>query len=342
LDRLIHENGAREIILSCDICFEDYEIDFYEDGVELDLDNLSIDGRGHTIDGADQSRIFIVTGNNIKLKNLTFKNGHSHRNYDNPFNNSGGAIKINHNTKLTVENCNFINNNSEESGGAIYNFGELIVKESTFSNNVAHSMGGAIYNSNAVSSIADSRLNGNTAYGMGGAIYSNGEMAVRKSLIDENISQYGGAIRNDGKLRISRSKINKNTSTVTGGAIINGGELAIAESTIDENVSQYGGAICNEGQLAVIESILNGNTSNVMGGAIHNVNATLTIARSELNGNSANGKGGAIYNYGELEIAQSTLNNNRAKDGGAISLEKSAKHELNNCAFKDNEPNDVK
>lgn len=127
-----------------------------------------------------------------------------------------------------------------------------------------------------------------------------------------------------------------------GGAIQNDGELTISQSTIDENTSQYGGAICNEGQLAVDESKLCSNTSHVMGGAIHNINASLTIAGCILNGNTANGKGGAIYNYGELTITESALNNNTARNGGAISLEKSAKHELNDCTFKDNEPNDVK
>ena len=317
LDWKIHESGANEIILGNDICFEDYEIDFYEDGIELDMDNLLIDGNGHEIDATDRSRIFIVTGSDITLKNITFKNGHSHRNYDNPLNNNGGAIKINHNSRLTLDNCRFINNNSEEFGGAIFNFGELIIIESAFDNNVAHSMGGAIYNCNAKASVEKSFLNKNSAYGMGGAIYNNGEMTVRKSSIDENLSQYGGAIINDGELEISQSALIKNKSNLAGGAIKNNNLLALEESSVDKNVSQYGGGIYNGGELKIDKSSLNDNVSYVMGGAIHNNDATLTITESQLNRNTAN-------------------------DGGAIFLGKSAKHKLDNCTFSDNKPDDVK
>lgn len=48
---------------------------FFEGGIELDEDNLTIDGQNHVIDANNLSRIFYITGKNITLKNIIFKNG---------------------------------------------------------------------------------------------------------------------------------------------------------------------------------------------------------------------------------------------------------------------------
>ena len=137
LDKEIHKSNSNEIFLNQDICLEYYEYDFYEGGLELDINNLIIDVKGHTIDGCDKSRIFT-------LKNITFKNGHSYLTH-NSLNIFGGAIKINHDVSLTIENCKFINNTSELDGGAIYNFGELTIIDSTFNENTSELVGGAIH-----------------------------------------------------------------------------------------------------------------------------------------------------------------------------------------------------
>ena len=94
LDRIIHKSNEKEIFLEDDILFENYEKEYYEGGIELDIDDLVIDGNGKTIDGDGKSRIFTVTGKNITLKNITFKNGKSHKNYDNKLNNHGGVLRI--------------------------------------------------------------------------------------------------------------------------------------------------------------------------------------------------------------------------------------------------------
>ena len=223
LDKKIHESNNLEVILDHDITFENYESDFYEGGIELDIDDLIIDGNGHTIDGADQSRIFIITGKNITLKNIIFKNGYSHKNYDNPLNQHGGAIKINHNSKITIKNCEFINNTSEEDGGAINNNGELTITESTLNNNTAR-YGGAIYNKwGGELTITESTLTGNTAERYGGAIYNNegGELTITESTLQENTAQEdGGAIYNwEGEITITESTLQENTAQEDGGAI---------------------------------------------------------------------------------------------------------------------------
>lgn len=44
--------------------------------IVIERDNIVVDGKGHTIDGNYQP-ILKITGNNVTLKNITFKNGFS-------------------------------------------------------------------------------------------------------------------------------------------------------------------------------------------------------------------------------------------------------------------------
>ena len=341
LDNVIHQGSAKPIALSHDISLETYERDFYEGGIELDIDHLIIDGEGHTIDGAGKSRIFIVSGSYITLKNIIFKNGYSHRDYDNPLNANGGAIKINHDIKLTIENCKFINNTSEENGGAIRNDGELSIVESAFSDNISEQgyggaidngcgatiikspfignaarYGGAIHNEGMLS-IAESAISDNSAeYGEGGAIHNVGELSITESAFTDNSAESGGAILNKDVLLIEKSKFNKNASNTSGGAIRNyEGELVIRGSSLEENTADLGGAISNNDNSIINESSLERNIANTDGGAIRNSNK-LTITGCTLTDNSAQfGDGGAVYNFGgKLTKALCIFNNNHPND----------------------------
>ncbi|WP_296893920.1 TIR domain-containing protein [uncultured Methanobrevibacter sp.] len=264
LDKKIYESNTKEIILEHDICFENYERDYYEGGIELDVDDLVIDGNGHIIDGVGKSRIFIITGNNITLKNITFKNGCSHKNYDNLLNNNGGAIKINKNNILTIENCKFLDNKAG-NGGAVYNVGgELSIAESEFLNNEADN-GGAIFCNNGILNITDSTIGENSGVAIycggvlniigsilnnnEGAIHSSGsKLNIVKSIISQNRSTYFGAVYNGmGVFTISESTFKENMSINSAGAIYNNGDLCISASTFNENVAwRYGGAILND------------------------------------------------------------------------------------------------
>lgn len=303
LDNEIHECKAKEIVLEEDIRLENFELDFYEGGIELDIDDLVIDGNGHTIDGNNKSRIFIITGNNITIKNITFKNGHSYENYNAPFNNHGGAIKINFNRNISINNCEFINNASEDEGGAIYNRGgELTIKHSTLDRNMAEEgEGGAIYNDNGSSTISRSTLKCNTAL-IGGAIYNTGSLNILESALNENITRSLGG----------------------GGAIYNlRGDVTIEHSTLDKNMAEEGegGAINNfEGILTIKKSNLNENTAI-----------------------GTKGEGGGINNYDKLIIVESTLNNNTAKRaGGAIYNNYDCELTITDCKIENNTPDDVK
>ena len=357
LDKKIHETTAKKIILDGDICLKNYERDFYEGGIELDIDGLVIDGDGRTIDGSNKSRIFLISGKNITLKNIKFKNGYSHRSYYNPLNNDGGAIKINHNLNITFENCEFINNTSEENGGAISNRGFLNIVGSTFDKNTAngkYGYGGGIYNDNGRLTVVESTFNDNTEngeFGYGGGISNNqGLTIISKSTFNKNTSHKGGAIYNNyGDLNITDSILNKNVSQGFGGGggatYNNHGDLNITNSILKENNTENsGGAIKNDrGTIVISKSTINNNTSRNESGAIYNYFGELRISKSTINKNiSHKGDGGAIYNWkGELRILESEIKENTSARGGAISSEKS-KYKINNSTIRDNQPDNIR
>ena len=71
LDELIH-SGVERIILKDDIILNDNKVAIkYFDGINIDIDNIVIDGNGHFIDAENKIRIFKISGKNITLKNIT-------------------------------------------------------------------------------------------------------------------------------------------------------------------------------------------------------------------------------------------------------------------------------
>ena len=131
LDKLIH-SGAKEIALDFDITLSDGEESKYSDGIDLNIDDLLIDGRGHVIDARGLTRIFNCSAKNITIRNITLRNGFAQE--------YGGAI-YNFMGKLMISEV-IIAESTSRYGGAIYNDeGEICIMESTLKQNLASSMG---------------------------------------------------------------------------------------------------------------------------------------------------------------------------------------------------------
>ena len=167
LNRMIHESGS--VTLKDDMTLENYELDFFEGGIDLDIDNLVIDGAGKTIDARNKTRIFTVTGRNITLKNITFKNGSAFSEFD-EHTTGGGAIRCIRGSSLNLEGCTFENNYCDGDGGAILNSGNLSLAESKFNANTSRHFGGAICNKNMLT-VTDDEFEGNDSK-IGAAIYN--------------------------------------------------------------------------------------------------------------------------------------------------------------------------
>jgi len=205
--------------------------------------------------------------------------------------------------------------------------------------------GGAIYNDGTMN-IYNSAFTKNTIptfdfTSAGGAISNHGILTVYNSTFGTdnvdgaNSATKGGAISNDGVLATASiyNSTFKNNSAFLGGAIYNNGNLKIYDSTFTSNTtSTFGGAICNEGTAYVIadksDVKFTANTSSNYGGAIYNNKNLYLIANNggiNFTGNTApssggndvfNGSSGKIYlNAGLGDI---TFNGGISSDGGGI------------------------
>lgn len=269
--------------------------------------------------------------------------------------NAGGAIFNTQYSGLLVENVDFINNSTTKengSGGAISNSAiSLEIKNSRFTGNSAYHEK-TVQDENQKESIVKS--------GAGGAIQNlGGDFVVDNTTFTENkAGEYGGAIFHAGTGTVTASTFNKNSSTNGGAIALRGASedknatLNISESTFEANSAENGGALYNGlyGSLDVANSKFTNNTATKSGGAIYNEGSVKSIKGSSFVGNSAfsqtksttsnsndyngvtistnttyisnDGSGGAIYNKnGDLNISDSTFENNKAAYGGAIFVE---------------------
>ena len=222
----------------------------------------------------------------------------------------GGAIWNDSNARLEIYDSSFTNNAVDgglsSTGGAIHNFGNLIVERTLFENNTSSDNGGAIYGSGSLSdiNISGAELRLNSAADRGGAIYISGSTLV-----------VGG-----------NSLFTNNSATNHAGAIFfNTSSPSIISDSILENNSSLtgsGGAIYNTGtDLTVSNTELRGNSASVDGGAVYNSGTFWLNQGSVIDNNQANDDGGGIYSNSAdiLKIDASILKNNIAVDeGGAV------------------------
>ena len=157
--------------------------------------SVTINGNGHTIDGAHSTRIFYINANDVIINNLNFKNGNAIGGAEDGY---GGAIYWDGNNGV-LNNSNFTNNRAPKWGGAIFwsingwnPTGEI--SYSNFYYNTASEYGGAIFWDPDLGSIHDSCFSNNTADN-GGAIELEGEyVTVSKNTFSNNTADNGGAI----------------------------------------------------------------------------------------------------------------------------------------------------
>jgi predicted outer membrane repeat protein len=222
--------------------------------------SITIDGRGHYLDGQRKDRIFdivLAKDKRVVLKNITFKNGDVSWT-------SGGAIRCigieDNEGSIYITNCTFDNNHADDAGAVYVEFTGAYIENCRFTNNAADDHGGAIVYYSRGSYITDSYFENNRADDYGGAIYfmeCDGfpkdqyvrDNRVLTSTFISNNGNYGGAIYSNARHEIIRScTFYKNNADEDGGAIYgftNGnGEDVIEDCLFVENSAEdYGGAV---------------------------------------------------------------------------------------------------
>lgn len=201
LDYLVH-SGSKHVTLDSDILMHFSEQDFYESGIEIDIDDLVIDGNFHTIDANNFSRIFIISAKNIVLKNIRFKNGKYFKNKFDSENKGGGAIYALPESSVEINCCIFLENKSRESAGAILNRSKsLKINSIRFENNHSKNKGGAIFNENSSVEMTKCDFIKNFSDCCGGIYNMNSQLKIHNTIFDKNSADKCGVFFNHNSFR---------------------------------------------------------------------------------------------------------------------------------------------
>ncbi len=185
------------------------------------------------IDAAGTGRVIrIVETGDVRISNLTLRNGVTTGNGGGILLESAGALMLQQTT---------IRDNSANSGAGIYLAGgAAILIESTLSNNVASNRGGGLYILGADADIVRTTFSGNSALVGGGLINIVGIASVQNSTFSGNRSYRGAGIRNDqnGTMTVNHATIagnNGTTSDSVGIGIDNVGEMTLSNSIVADS-----------------------------------------------------------------------------------------------------------
>ncbi len=204
---------------------------FFTDQVSIGID-LTFIGAGEestVIDGQDTTRLFNSTAN-LTLESMTLQNADSTGMNDCSDNDwrDGGAVCVN--GVASLHSTKFLNNYSDEWGGAVA-AGEVRITSSVFTANEARDVGGAVVTESfdvsaedVASVIEASVFSGNTATGDGGAVWTPSYDTLtisRSQFIGNEAGDDGGAVcaRNLNVAQSRRNLFRANVAGDLGGAL---------------------------------------------------------------------------------------------------------------------------
>ena len=333
LDSLIQNAQTNDTVnLNKSYTYSDGDAEF-KNGILINK-NITIDGKGYAIDGANIASIFNITNNaHVILKNIVFKNAHG---------TNGSAISLTSSESVEIIESTFINNSASLNGGAIYiaSAGSDIISSSTirgstFINNSAIN-GGAIYINADLINILSSTFSFNNASLDGGAVYVDGDFVY---LIDSNFTNNtagddGGALHwngNNGIIDnitcinnkgISADKSDGDTSSTRGGTLcLTGSNVSLSNSLFTQS-----SAYMDEGK----------DSSKVDGGALFVTGNDVNITNTKFNYCTAINGGGALYIIGNnTQIDNCAFDSCNASDGAALYVE-GIGCKLYNTSFENN------
>lgn len=358
-------NQSNTVTLDSDIIFSRSDKRKYGlDGIKITGDDLTIDGNGYTIDGKEKTTVFTVSGNNITLKNINFRNAKSaivnngslnliNCTFEDNISNKGNDRDILNENKMVLNNNHFKNETK-----TILNKGIIFLEES--SKDPIHSITneGEIYRRKPIEDdqhdfdyLKDLIENADGEIMLDRDIIfnifsqkDNAAIPIRKDniilngnghVIDlKNKSQGIFDVKSDNV--IIKNFIFKNSPVKT---ISNEGfNLQLINCYFKNGDSESHGAIFNRGGMYILNSRFKNNFSQKSGAAVCN-EGVMQISNSNFINNNSIHSGGAIQNTGEIFITNSTFTDNTSKKSGSV-LSNEGKVKFGSCRFINNSSDD--
>ncbi len=236
---------------------------------------------------------------------------------------SGGALHCSA-SDPTISRCNFVANQADGSGGALWinDFSFPTVFGCSFSNNAA-AYGGAIANEISAPGISDCIFVDNSASRQGGAIYSedDSEPLIRNcDFTGNHADDKGGAIVADqGAALVVDCTFSKNTANGRGGALYlshSPSSYVNCRFVANRAEDDGGAAAIANGSPTMIGCVFALNTAGDCGGAAYNWNRSApAILNCTIAGNFAPNTGGIYSNFCNPVIANSIIYGNGDNSG---------------------------
>lgn len=301
-----------------------YNEGFAADGIKINK-SLTINGNGHTLDANKSGRILNVTSPMLVLKNIRFING---------FAESGGAIYFGKGN-ASIINCTFESNHAVNDGGAVYVCGDydnmipVSLTDSTFTGNYAGDDGSALYfQFGSEVSLINSTFISNHAEGCGSIYFDYGNyLNVFNSTFTSNSAGSGGAIYTcQADVSLASSTFTNNSVRRDGGAIT----LQTVEFPIDVSVTGCvfeGNSARHAGAVSVLFTVYADPGFVISDGR---ANFRNTVFK-----NNVAKTAGALYACANMDIYDSTFEDNRADYVGAIIFD-AGENSIENCTFSNN------
>ena len=256
--------GADTITLTHDIKLSDMLPSITSD--------ITIEGAGHTISGANKFTIFHVYPGPLTLNDLTLTEGKS----------SGGGAIYSLDGTIILNRSKVIGNHVTgeilADGGGIYCFPcTLIINDSLIANNSTEQHGGGI----AIHALGDdnyleirnSVIDGNRAKS-GGGLYLGGRGTVKKTIVVNSTISNNMAARNGGGVDASFGTENR--------------PLSIEASTIYGNRAKFGGGVFTTGFTRLTHVTVTGNEAESGGGIYTSDEGRTHMRFSIISNNSGN------------------------------------------------------
>lgn len=238
---------------------------------------------------------------------------------------SGSVIRVKDGASLTVKDATItggtwsVTSSSQRAGGGI------LVENATFAIE-----GGRI--------VENGQIEGTKQTRYGGGIYvgKDADVTVTDTMIEDNKAQQGGGICN-----VSSSK----------GFVMNDGTICGNYASGYGTTIVGGGALFTQGNAELNNVTMENNSAAKWGGGIFaDANVEIKLNSVEIKTNEvedAEGKGGGIYIVGNMgnmsnglatvEMVDTVVSGNKAKDGGGIYAEKAVINMKNSAAYDNTE-----
>lgn len=333
------------------------------DGIKITADDIIIDGNGFTIDGDEKTSIFTITGKNITLKNINFKNAKcaiinqgsltvKNCTFEDNIANDGNDRDISNEEKLVLNNNHF-----KSDSKTILNNGIIYLEESTKDPLNVITTDGEIYRRKP---IEDNQYDFNHLKEL---VANNSEILLNQDIIFNaftakdnlavSVKKDDMVIDGNGHIIDAKNK-SQGIFHITGDNVIiknfifknspvnaisnEGSNLKLINCYFKHMDSELDGAISNKGEMYILNSKFKSNFSHKSAAAIYN-EGVMYISNARFLNNHSIESGGAIRNVGEIYISNSRFTDNTSKKSGSV-LSNAGKAKFGSCIIINNSSDD--